>query len=65
MSGDGGRPLVTGFVQQSPTSSRNLASHHGPPMNGEHRGEPWTAELPYDVENASLIGRLPDEATQV
>lgn len=37
MSGDGGRPLVTGFVQQSPTSSRNLASHHGPPMNGEHR----------------------------
>lgn len=39
---------------------RDLTCHHGPPMNRECRGEPWTAELPDDVENASLIGRLPD-----
>jgi hypothetical protein len=32
-----------------------------------HQGgsEPWATELPDDVEDASLVGRLPDEATKI
>lgn len=34
-------------------------------MNGERRGEPWTAELPDDIDDPCVVGCLPDEATQV
>jgi hypothetical protein len=34
-------------------------------MNGERRGESWTAELPDDIDDPRVVGRLPDEPTQV
>lgn len=46
-------------------SSHDFSRHHGPPMNGQRRGEPWTAELSNDIEDASLISRLPNETAQV
>jgi hypothetical protein len=45
-----------------PSWSDDFSRHHGPPMNGERRDEPWAAELPDDIENASLVNSLPDEA---
>jgi len=34
-------------------------------MNRERRGEPWTAELPDDIEDPRVVGSLSDDATQV
>lgn len=34
-------------------------------MNGEYRSESWTAELSDDIDDPRVIGRLPDEPTQV
>ena len=34
-------------------------------MNGERRGEPWAAEPLDDIEDARVVGSLPDQPTQV
>jgi hypothetical protein len=53
------RAMVNRACRQS---SHDFSHHHGPPMNGQRRGEPWTAELSNDIEDASLVSRLPYEA---
>jgi len=34
-------------------------------MNRQRRREPWTSEVPNNIQDARLVGGLPDEATQV
>ena len=48
-----------------PPSRRDLSRKDGLSMDGECSSEPRTAELQDDVENASLISRLPEDAAQV
>lgn len=48
-----------------PPSSHDLARHHSTPMNGERRCKPRASELPDDIEDARVVGGLPDEPTQV
>lgn len=58
-------PLFGHACANPPTSSRNFSGYHGPPMNRERRGEPWTAELSDDIDNPRVVGSLPDEPTKV
>jgi len=46
-------------------SPRNLPRHHGLTVHGKGCGEPWTAELPDDVNDARIVGGLTDCPAQV
>lgn len=57
------RPRATAGA--APTSPRNLTGHYGLSMDREGGLEARASELPDDLEDARVVGGLPDHAAQV